>query len=99
MMQRVARTAKGFQRATRLDLVGAVWLAVAVGVIGGAFLVLSAAWALGTMVAATISVTAVLLARTQPADRAEAASRHGRLVARLHDLALAERAKPLTFPA
>lgn len=97
MMQRVAPTAKGFQRGTRLDLVGAVWLAV--GVIGGAFLVLSAAWALGTMVAATISVTAVLLARTQPADRAEAASRHGRLVARLHDLALAERAKPLTFPA
>ncbi len=56
-----------------------------------------AGWALGTMVVTAVTVTVVLLARTQPADRAEAQTGHRRLIARLQGLALVERAKPLIF--
>jgi undecaprenyl-diphosphatase len=56
-----------------------------------------AGWALGTMVATLVSVTVVLIARTQPADRAEAHGGLRRLIARIQNIALAERAKPLTF--
>ncbi len=47
--------------------------------------------------ATAVSVAVVLIARTQPTDRADALTGALRLPARLQEIALVERTKPLTF--
>jgi undecaprenyl-diphosphatase len=56
-----------------------------------------AGWALGTTVAVLVATTAVLVARTRPDDRVVATAGWRRFLARAHQLALAERTRPLTF--